>query len=60
MLFLELVKVVGDWLWRNGRFDNMSELGPSYLDGFMAEIAKDRMACIGGEGEPIMWCGSPL
>jgi hypothetical protein len=27
MLFVALAKVVGDWAWRNGRFDNTSEVG---------------------------------
>jgi hypothetical protein len=38
----------------------MLELGPVCLDGSVAEIAKSKMACIGGVAEPIVWYSSPL
>jgi hypothetical protein len=60
MLSIELVKVVGDWLWHNGKIDSMSELGPGWLDGFVVEITKGKMASIGDEVEPIAWYDSPL
>jgi hypothetical protein len=60
MLSIELVKVVGDWLWHNGKIDSMPELGPGWLDGFVVEITKGKMASIGDEVEPIAWYDSPL
>jgi hypothetical protein len=38
MLFVELEKAMGDWLWHNDRIDNKSELVPSYLGEFVVVI----------------------
>jgi hypothetical protein len=48
MLSVELAKAMGGWLWHNGKIDNMPKLGPGYLDGFVTEIAKDKMESIDG------------
>jgi hypothetical protein len=54
-LFVELVKVVGDWLVRNDRIGNKLELGLGYLGEFGMGRAKDKMESIDGEADPLLW-----
>jgi hypothetical protein len=56
MLFTELVKVEGDWLWHNDWVGSMSEAGFGYFVRLVIE-AKDRMENITGDAESIAWCG---
>jgi hypothetical protein len=61
MLFVELVKDGGGWLWCNDRVDNKLKLVLGYwLGGFMLERGKSRKGSIGGEVVPIARCGLPL
>jgi hypothetical protein len=55
MLFEELVKIAGDWLWRNGRIGSMSDVGFKCSSRVVVEEAKDRMKNIVGGGG-IAWC----
>jgi hypothetical protein len=32
MLYVALAKAVDDWVWRNGRIDNTSEVGFGWFD----------------------------
>jgi hypothetical protein len=57
MLFVELVKVVDDWLWRSGRIGNMPEVGHGYFGMLVVETAKDKMKNIVNSDGPIAWCG---
>jgi hypothetical protein len=57
MLFAELVKVEDDWLWHNGRFGTILEVGFGYFGRLAMEEASDRMKNIAGGEEPIAWCG---
>jgi uncharacterized membrane protein YeaQ/YmgE (transglycosylase-associated protein family) len=57
MIFGELAKVVGDWLWRNDRIGIMPEVWLGCSDSVVAEKMKDRMENIAGGEEPIAWCG---
>jgi hypothetical protein len=43
MLFVELVKAEGGWLWRIGRIGNKSELGLVCFAKLVVERAKGRM-----------------
>jgi hypothetical protein len=54
MLSVSLEKVVGDWVWRNGRIDNMLEVGFGWFDKLVVEKVKARMVIAGGGG--IAWC----
>jgi hypothetical protein len=57
MLFVELAKAGGGWLWHNGRIDNKQELVPGYCLGeFVVERAKGRMLNVDGEAVPIALC----
>jgi hypothetical protein len=57
LLPMELAKVTGGWLWRNGRIDNMPEVGLGCFGRLVVKKMKDRIGNItGGEG-PIAWCG---
>jgi hypothetical protein len=60
ILFVELAKIVGGWLWRNDMIGNRSELEFGCLDRLVAETAKDRMESIVGGRVPIAWYGSLL
>jgi hypothetical protein len=53
MLFVELVKVEDDWLWRSGMTGNMSEVGFGYFGRLGLENAEGRMRNIAGDAEPI-------
>jgi hypothetical protein len=57
MLFVELVKVVDDWLWHSDMIDNRSGLGLDSFDRLVVENAKGKMQSIIGDGESIAWCG---
>jgi hypothetical protein len=57
MLSVELAKIVDDWLWHNGRIDNMSEVGLGFFGMLVVEKAKDMMENIAGGEGPIAWCG---
>jgi hypothetical protein len=50
MLSVSLAKVVGDWVWRNGRIDNMLEVGFGWFDKLVLEKVKARMVNTGGGG----------
>jgi hypothetical protein len=50
MLFGELAKVAGDWLWHNDMTDNRPVLGLSCLSRFAVEKAKGTMESIVGRG----------
>jgi hypothetical protein len=53
MLFVELVKVEDDWLWRSGMTGNMPEVGFGYFGRLELENAEGRMGNIAGDAEPI-------
>jgi hypothetical protein len=57
VLFRELAKVPGDWLWCNDRIGSMLEVGLGCSDSVVVEKVKDRMHNIAGDEEPIAWCG---
>jgi hypothetical protein len=57
ILSMELVKVVNDWLWHNGRIDNMMKVGLGYFGKLVLETTKDTMENIAGSEGPIAWCG---
>jgi hypothetical protein len=42
-LSVELVEVADDWLWCNGRIDNMVEAGLGCFGMLVVEKVKDRM-----------------
>jgi hypothetical protein len=43
MLFVELAKVVDDWMWHSGRIGNMPEVRLACSGKLAVERAKDRM-----------------
>jgi hypothetical protein len=49
----ELAEAMDDWLWRNGRIDNMSEVGLGYFGKLVVERAKDTMKNIASSEGPI-------
>jgi hypothetical protein len=53
MLFEELIKVVGDWLWHNGGIGRMPEVELGCSDSVVVEKLNDRMENITGGEEPI-------
>jgi hypothetical protein len=53
MLFEELTKVAGDYLWRNGRIGSMLEVGFRCSGRVAMEEPKDRMKNIAGGGGTI-------
>jgi hypothetical protein len=55
MLFEELMKVAGNWLWRNGRIGSMSKVGFEFSGRVAVEEVNDRMESIAGGGG-IAWC----
>jgi hypothetical protein len=57
MLSVELAKVVDDWLWHNGRIDNMPEVGLGCFGKHVLERVRDKMKNIAGSEGPITWCG---
>jgi hypothetical protein len=57
MLFVELAKVMYDWLWHGSRIDNMLEVGFGYFGKLVVERAKGRMENIAGTEGSIAWCG---
>jgi hypothetical protein len=57
MLFRELAKVAGDWLWHNGRIGSMPEVVLGCSDSVVMETMKDRTKNIADGEEPIAWCG---
>jgi hypothetical protein len=60
MLFMELAKVKGDWLWHNDRIGSMPGVKFGCFAKLVVERVKDRIENItGGEG-PIEWCGRLL
>jgi hypothetical protein len=56
-LFGELAKVVGDWLWHNGRIGSMSDVGLGCSDSIVVGKVNDMMENIADGEEPIAWCG---
>jgi hypothetical protein len=57
MLLVELMESVDHRLWRNGRIDNMPDVGLGYFGKLVVERANDRMENIADSEEPIAWCG---
>jgi hypothetical protein len=57
MLFVELAKVVDDWLWCSGRIGNMLEAGLGCFGKLTVERVKDRMESIVVSEGPTAWCG---
>jgi hypothetical protein len=53
MLFVELAKVVVDWLWRSGMIGNKPGLGLGYFGRLVVGDAKGKMVSIVGGGVPI-------
>jgi hypothetical protein len=60
MLFVELMKAGGDWLWCSDMIDNKSEFALGCLGEFVAEKARGRIENIGYEPMPIALCDSLL
>jgi hypothetical protein len=56
MLFVELVKVGGGWLWCSDMTGNRPELRLGCFGKLAVERAKGNIESIGG-GEPIAWYG---
>jgi hypothetical protein len=57
MLFMELAKARGGWLWHNDKIDNKPEHVPSCcFGGFVVKKAKGGMWNISGEAVPIALC----
>jgi hypothetical protein len=48
MLFVELMKAMGGWLWHNDRIDKRPELVLDLLGGLVAKTAKGKMENIAG------------
>jgi hypothetical protein len=57
MLFVELAKVMYDWLWRSGRIGNMLEVGFGYFGKLVVERVNGRMENIAGTEGSNAWCG---
>jgi hypothetical protein len=57
MLFVELAKVVDDWLWRSRMIGNTLGLGLDYFGRLVLRNVNGKMENIAGGGEPIAWCG---
>jgi hypothetical protein len=53
ILFEKLVKITGDWLWRNGRIGSMPEVGFGCSGKVAVEEEKDMMKNIAGGGGPL-------
>jgi hypothetical protein len=47
VLFVELMKVVDDWLWCSDRIDNKPKLGLGYLDSSTMGRMKGKIESIG-------------
>jgi hypothetical protein len=60
MLFVELVKVMNDWLWHSDRIGNKPDLGLSCLGKFVVERAKRKMGSPGYDVRAIALCDSLL
>jgi hypothetical protein len=60
MLSMELAKAVDDWLWRNGKIDNMLEVGLGYFGKLVVERVKDKMENIASSegGHYTVWLTS--
>jgi hypothetical protein len=52
-LFVELAKVVGDWLWHSGMIGNKPGLGLGCFGTLVVKSVKGRMESIAGDGESI-------
>jgi hypothetical protein len=57
MLFVELAKVMYDWLWRSGRIGNMLEVGFGYFGKLVVERVNGRMENIAGTEGSNAWSG---
>jgi hypothetical protein len=53
MLSVKLAKVVDDWLWHNGRIDNMPAVCLDCFGKFVIERVGHRMENIAGSAGPI-------
>jgi hypothetical protein len=60
MLFAELVKDVGVWLWCNGKIGNKPELGFDCFGELEAEKVRGVMESINDGAGLIALCGLPL
>jgi hypothetical protein len=60
MLFVEQMKVVGDWLWCSDRIGNRLGPGIGCLDNSAIGRMKDKMENTGYETNVIALCGSLL
>jgi hypothetical protein len=56
MLFVELAKVMDDWLWHSGMIGNKPRLGLGCFGRLVVGNVKGMMENITGGGEPIAWC----
>jgi hypothetical protein len=56
MLYVELAKAGGGWLWHNDMIDNKSEPVPGCLGGLAVEKSKGGMGNINGEEVAIALC----
>jgi hypothetical protein len=54
MLFVELAKVVGDWLWYSSMISNRLGLELDCFDRLVVENAKGKMESIADDGESIV------
>jgi hypothetical protein len=56
MLFVELAKVMDDWLWHSGMIGNKPRLELGCFGRLVVGNVKRMMENITGGGEPIAWC----
>jgi hypothetical protein len=56
MLFVELAKAGGDWLWHSDRTNNRPDVALGCLGEFVVERANGRTENIGDDLEPIALC----
>jgi hypothetical protein len=56
ILFVELMKAMGGWLWHNDRIDKRPELVIDLLGGLVAKTAKGKMENIAGGVGRTAWC----
>jgi hypothetical protein len=57
MLYVELVKVVDGWLWRNDRIDNIPVVGLGYFGKLVVTRVKDTMKNTTDTEGSIAWYG---
>jgi hypothetical protein len=57
ILFVELAKVAGYWLWCNGTIGSMLEVRLGYSGRLVVGRVKDKIENIAGCDGPTAWCG---